>query len=70
MSSKLKYLAKRVIFMLVSWVIYSDHYCGISDLPDGEKVALSIEPSLAGLIRFLSNLRIRPTLSHHKKCID
>ena len=66
---------KRVDFLLASWVIYSDNYYGSKEyngslkIPDGDKAVLSVEPSLAELIRLLSNLQIRPTLSYHEECI-
>ena len=53
-------VAKNIIYLL---------FDGSLKIPDGEKAALWVEPSLAELIRLLSNLQIRPTLSYHKKCI-
>ena len=33
-----------MVFLLTSWVIYSDHYYGSLETSGGEKAALSVEP--------------------------
>ena len=61
----LKYLRRGVVFLLASWVFYSDNYFDIIDLPETDRV----ETAPAEIIRLLSNLQIRSTLSYHGGCI-